>query len=68
MLIMSPELFAWRYSESFADQTYHFAAAFVIENVAYCYDVVMTYDVRKFTVDAILFREIQSKKRDMLMF
>ena len=26
------------------------------------------YDVRKFTVDAILFREIQCKKMDILMF
>ena len=30
------------YSESIADQTDHFAVAFVCENVAYGYDVVTT--------------------------
>ena len=38
------------YAESAADQTDHFANAFVRENVVYGYDVVMTYDVRKFFV------------------
>ena len=28
------------YTESIADQTYHFADAFVRENVAYAYEVV----------------------------
>ena len=37
---MSPELFAWRYMESAADQTDHFADAFVCNNVAYGYDFV----------------------------
>ena len=33
------------------------------------YDIVQRNDVRKFTVEAILFREIQCKKsRDILMF
>ena len=39
-----------------------FANVFVRENVAY------GYDVQKYTVDAILFREIQCKKMDNLMF
>ena len=47
------------YTERIADQTDHFANVFVSENVA---------DVRKYTADAILFREIQCKKMDDLMF
>ena len=39
ILQMSPELFTWRFIESVADQTDHFANAFVRENVAYGYDV-----------------------------
>ena len=50
------------YTERIADQTDHFADVFVRENVAY------GYDVRKYTADAILFREIQCKKMDNLMF
>ena len=50
------------YKERIADQTDHFADVFVRENVAY------GYDVRKYTADAILFREIQCKKMDNLMF
>ena len=50
------------YRESAADQTDHFADVFVRENVAY------GYDVRKYTADAILFREIQCKKMDNLKF
>ena len=50
------------YTESAADQTDHFADVFVRENVAH------GYDVRKYTADAILFREIQCKKMDNLMF
>ena len=50
------------YTESVADQTDHFAVVFVSENVAY------SYDVGKYTTDAILFREIQCKKMDNLMF
>ena len=41
---------------------------FVRENDAYGCDVVTTFDVRKFTADAILFIEIQCKKIDNLMF
>ena len=44
------------------DQTDHYADAFVRENIAY------GYDIRKFTADDILFREIQCKKMDNLMF
>ena len=43
------------YTESVADQTDHFTDAFRNE-------------VRKFTADAILFRETQCKKMDNLMF
>ena len=50
------------YAEIAADQTDHFADAFVRENVAH------GYDVAKFTVDVILFREIQCKKTDILFF
>ena len=42
ILKMSPALFAWRYTESFVDQTDHFADDIVPENVAYGYDVVTT--------------------------
>ena len=62
ILKMSPALFAWRYTERIADQTDHFADVFVRENVAY------GYEVRKYTAGAILFREIQCKKMDNLMF
>ena len=48
--------------ESAAEQTDHFANVFVPENVAH------GYDVRKCTADTILFREIQCKKIDNLMF
>ena len=50
------------YTERISDQTDHFDDVFVRENVAY------GYDVRKYTADAILFREIQCKKMDNLMF
>ena len=48
--------------EHIADQTDHFAVVFVCENVAYC------YDVRKYTTNANLFREIQCKELGYLMF
>ena len=50
------------YTESAAHQSDHFADVFVRENVAH------GYDVQKYTADAILFREIQCKKMDNLMF
>ena len=50
------------YTECIADQTDHFAHVFVRENFAY------GYDVRKYTTDAILFRKIQCKTMDNLMF
>ena len=44
------------YTENVADQTDNFADAFVREkNIAY------GYDVRKYTADAILFREIEEE-------
>ena len=42
ILQISPKLFTWRYVESAADQTDHFAEAFVRENIVYGYDVVAT--------------------------
>ena len=69
ILKMSPALFAWQYNaESFADQTDHFANVFVCENVAYGYEAVTTLCIWKYTANAILFREIQLKKMDTLMF
>ena len=56
------------YTESVADQTDHFADVFVRKNVAYAMTLWRRYDVRKYTTDAILFREIQCKKMDILMF
>ena len=56
-------------TESVAEQTDHFADVFVRKNnVAYGYDAVMKLYVRKYTADAILFREIQCKKMDNTMF
>ena len=49
------------YTESVADQTDHFVDVFVRENFVYC------YDLWKFTADAILFREIHRKERDVLV-
>ena len=48
--------------ESVAALTDHFTNVFVRKNVA------RVYDDRKFEADAILFREIQCKKWDILMF
>ena len=44
--VMSPKLFARCYTEGIADYTYHFADAFVRENVAYvcCFDDGMTFE------------------------
>ena len=56
------------YTKSVEDQTDHFTDVCVSENVAYGYDVVTALCVRKYTADAILFREIQCKKRDNLIF
>ena len=54
--------------ESIVVLTDLFADAFVRENVAHVYDVVAFYDLRKFDADAILFRKIQCKKSDSLMY
>ena len=50
------------YMESVADQTDHFANVLARENIA------NGYDVRKYTVVAILFREIQCKKMIFFCF
>ena len=55
-------------TENIADQTDHFIDAFVYENVMYSFDIVTMLCIQKFTADAILFKEIQCKKRDILMF
>ena len=44
ILKMSPKLFARRCTESVADQTDHFADAFVRKNVAHGYEVVTTFE------------------------
>ena len=54
--------------ESVADQTDHFADVFVCENFVYGCDVVRTLWRSKVHSRAILFREIQCKKMDNLMF
>ena len=57
------------YTERVEDQIDHFADAFIRENVCTAMTLWRRNDVRKFTVKAILFREIQCKKsRDILMF
>ena len=57
-------------TESVADQTDHFAYVLFVKTLRR--PTVMTlrrrYDVRKYTADAILFREIQCKKMGNLMF
>ena len=65
---MSPELFTWRYTESVGDQTDHFANAFVCKTLRTVMTLWRRYNVRKFTADTILFREIQCKKMDISMF
>ena len=50
------------------DQTDHFADAFVCKNVEYSYDVVTTLWPSKVHSLRLLFREIQSKNSDILMF
>ena len=43
--ILSPEVFAWPYTESIEDQTDHFAEDFVHETIAYSYgDDVMMFE------------------------
>ena len=53
--------------ESVAALTDHFTNAFVGENVARLCDVVACYDIQKFDADAISFRQILCKKKDILM-
>ena len=56
------------YTESVADQTDHFANAFVRKMLRTVVTLWRRNNVRKFTADAILFREIQYKKMVNLMF
>ena len=55
-------------TEDAADQTKHFAAAFVCKTLHKAMTLWLRYDFRKFTVHTILLREIQRKKIDILMF
>ena len=64
VLKMSPALLYGKPCE----QTDHFANVFVCENVACGYDIVTGLCHSKNTADAILFREIQCKKMNNLMF
>ena len=56
------------YTERIVDQTDQFADSFVRKNIVHGYDVVTTlwHSIIKLTADAILFREIQNKKRNSL--
>ena len=65
---MSPALFAWPYTESIADQTDHFADVLVRKTLHTVMTFWRRYDIRKYTADVILFKEIQCKKMDNLMF
>ena len=56
------------WAESDADQIDHIADAVVNENVAHVVTLWWRFDVRKFTIVAILFTEIQCTKGDILMF
>ena len=63
ILKMSPALFACRYIRKALRTRLTISSMFLFrENVAY------GFDVRKYTANAILFREIQCKKMDNLMF
>ena len=45
ILQISPlDIYMTLYAESTTDQTDHFADAFVRENIAHCYDFVMTFE------------------------
>ena len=52
--------------ESVVAVTDHYAVVFVRENVARAYMTLLRRnDIRKFDADAILFREINRKRRDI---
>ena len=54
--------------ESDADQTDHFANVFVAKTLSTVMTLWRRYDVLKCTAKVILFRKIQCKKMDNLMF
>ena len=56
------------YTERLSDQTDNSADAFVWESLRKAMTLWRRFDFRKFTADAILFRDIQCKKMDLLMF
>ena len=69
ILKMSPELSSGRYIRKALQNRLVISPMFLFAKTLH---TVMTlwrrYDVRKYTADAILFREIQCKKMDNLMF
>ena len=48
----------WRYTESFAVQTKHFANVMFVKNLRATMTFWRNYDIQNFTADIILFREI----------
>ena len=50
------------YTENIADQTDHFADVLFAKTLRKVMTLWWRYDIRKYTADAILFREIQCKK------
>ena len=66
ILQISPELFTWHYMQKPCGPDWTFCGCFF--SWKHCAQLWRRYDVRKFTVHAILFREIQCKKMDISMF
>ena len=56
------------YAENTADQTDHFADAFVCENVLYCYDTGDVMSFESWQSTPFCFREILCTKKNILMF
>ena len=56
------------YIGSVADQTDHIADDLFAKTLRTAMTLCRRYGVRKFTADTIFFKEIQCKKRDILMF
>ena len=63
---MSPELFAWHYMESIV-RLILTISLLLLDAKMWLRHFEAPYDIRKFTADAILFREIKCKKKDILM-
>ena len=63
---LGPDLYDDVTRESVVAVTDHFPDAIVRENVARVYMTWRRNDVRKFDADAILFKEIKRKRRDLM--